>query len=228
MMATLSIISGLLRIIDYDPNQVRMYNLYIREYPGQISETVFLNFKGAHRRYLKTRYGSYRNQVGMGLSYRPASLCSLATQFQTRFLESIPHPIEGLKISAQKSISKNRFQGTDSASLCSLNPQIRVRYIAKPPIIMPANIVPVFKNTYSPITCVLLQYSLRAFCAIQLEGGDDAMPASNDVPATCALLYSTLVNPLDTQSAGEQAGIRCFSTARNASGPQEVHSMAAQ
>jgi hypothetical protein len=28
------------------------------------------------------------NQVGIGLSYRPASLCSLATQFQTRFLES--------------------------------------------------------------------------------------------------------------------------------------------
>jgi hypothetical protein len=31
-----------------------------------------------------------RNQVGIGLLYRPASLCSLATQFQTRFLESIP------------------------------------------------------------------------------------------------------------------------------------------
>jgi hypothetical protein len=26
-----------------------------------------------------------RNQVGIGLSYRPASLCSLAPQFQTRF-----------------------------------------------------------------------------------------------------------------------------------------------
>jgi hypothetical protein len=39
-----------------------------------------------------------RNQVGIGLSYRPASLCSLATQFQTRFLESIPRPIAGLKI----------------------------------------------------------------------------------------------------------------------------------
>ncbi len=38
-----------------------------------------------------------RNQVGIGLSYRPASLCSLATQFQTRFLESIPRPISGLK-----------------------------------------------------------------------------------------------------------------------------------
>jgi hypothetical protein len=36
-------------------------------------------------------------QVGIGLSYRPASLCSLATQFQTRFLESIPYPIAGLK-----------------------------------------------------------------------------------------------------------------------------------
>ncbi len=42
-----------------------------------------------------------RNQVGIGLSYRPASLCSLATQFQTRFLESIPRPIAGLKFSTQ-------------------------------------------------------------------------------------------------------------------------------
>ncbi len=39
-----------------------------------------------------------RNQVGIGSSYRPANLCSLATQFQTRFLESIPRPITGLKI----------------------------------------------------------------------------------------------------------------------------------
>jgi len=38
-----------------------------------------------------------RNHVGIGLSYRPASLCSLATQFQTRFMESIPRPIAGLK-----------------------------------------------------------------------------------------------------------------------------------
>jgi len=30
-----------------------------------------------------------RNQVGIGLSYRPASLCSLATLSQTRFLESV-------------------------------------------------------------------------------------------------------------------------------------------
>jgi hypothetical protein len=29
-----------------------------------------------------------RNQVGMGLSYRPVSLCCLATQFQAPFLES--------------------------------------------------------------------------------------------------------------------------------------------
>jgi hypothetical protein len=40
-----------------------------------------------------------RNQVGIGLSYRPASLCSLGSQFQTRFLESIPRPIVGLKFS---------------------------------------------------------------------------------------------------------------------------------
>ncbi len=37
------------------------------------------------------------NQVGIGWSYRPTSLCSLATQFQTRFLELIPRPIAGHK-----------------------------------------------------------------------------------------------------------------------------------
>jgi hypothetical protein len=42
-----------------------------------------------------------RNKAGIGLSYRPASLSSLATQFQTRFLESIPRTIAGLKFSTQ-------------------------------------------------------------------------------------------------------------------------------
>ncbi len=42
-----------------------------------------------------------RNQVGIGLSYRPVSLCSLATQFQTWFLESISRPIAGLKFPTQ-------------------------------------------------------------------------------------------------------------------------------
>jgi hypothetical protein len=37
-----------------------------------------------------------RNQVGIGLLYRPAILRSLATQFQTRFLESTPRPIGNL------------------------------------------------------------------------------------------------------------------------------------
>jgi hypothetical protein len=49
-----------------------------------------------------------RNQVGIGLSYRPASLCSLATQFQTRFLESIPRPIAVLKFSTLSAIFHNR------------------------------------------------------------------------------------------------------------------------
>jgi hypothetical protein len=40
-----------------------------------------------------------RNQVGIGLLYRPSSLSSLPTQFQTRFLELIPRPIAGLKFS---------------------------------------------------------------------------------------------------------------------------------
>ncbi len=43
-----------------------------------------------------------RNQVGIGLSYRLVSLCSLATQFQTRFLEPIPRPMAGLKFSTLK------------------------------------------------------------------------------------------------------------------------------
>jgi hypothetical protein len=38
-----------------------------------------------------------RNQLGIWLSYRPASLCSLAIQFKTGFLELIPRPIAGLK-----------------------------------------------------------------------------------------------------------------------------------
>jgi hypothetical protein len=42
-----------------------------------------------------------RNQVGIGLSYRPASLCSLATQFQARLLESILRPVVGLMFSTQ-------------------------------------------------------------------------------------------------------------------------------
>ncbi len=42
-----------------------------------------------------------RNQVGIGLSYQPASLCSLATQFQTRFLKSIPRPKAGFKFPTQ-------------------------------------------------------------------------------------------------------------------------------
>ncbi len=39
-----------------------------------------------------------RNQVGIGLSYRPASLCSFSTQFQTRFLESIPRSHRDLSL----------------------------------------------------------------------------------------------------------------------------------
>ncbi len=42
-----------------------------------------------------------RNHVGIGLSYRPASLCSLSTQFKTRFLELIPRLIAELKFSTQ-------------------------------------------------------------------------------------------------------------------------------
>jgi hypothetical protein len=41
-----------------------------------------------------------RNQVGIGLPYWPASLCSLAIQFKTWFLESFHRPVAGLKFSA--------------------------------------------------------------------------------------------------------------------------------
>jgi hypothetical protein len=40
-----------------------------------------------------------RNQVGIGLSYWPASLCSLTTQSQTWFLELILRPIVGVSLS---------------------------------------------------------------------------------------------------------------------------------
>jgi hypothetical protein len=64
---------------------------------------------------LETSVGNFspamgaRNQVGIGLSYRPASLCSLATQCQTWFLESIPRPIAGLKFSTPFSEIPRRF-----------------------------------------------------------------------------------------------------------------------
>jgi hypothetical protein len=54
-----------------------------------------------------------RNQVGIGLSYRPASPSSLATQFQTQFLELIPRPIAGLKFSRLCTLS--------SVLLCTLS-----------------------------------------------------------------------------------------------------------
>jgi hypothetical protein len=52
-----------------------------------------------------------RNQVGIGLSYRPPSLCSLATQFQTLFLESISRPIAGLKFSTLFLEKRNAVHG---------------------------------------------------------------------------------------------------------------------
>ncbi len=59
---------------------------------GNVSESCAGNFSPAM---------GARNQVGIGLSYLPASLCSLATQLQTRFLELIPRPTAGLKFSTQ-------------------------------------------------------------------------------------------------------------------------------
>jgi hypothetical protein len=62
-----------------------------------------------------------RNQVGIGLSYRPASLCSLATQFQTRFLESIPRPIAGLKFPTLFSLCVFLRIGPMNVSVIQLN-----------------------------------------------------------------------------------------------------------
>jgi hypothetical protein len=58
---------------------------------------IGLSYRPASAGNLSPAMGA-RNQGGIGLSYWPASLCSLATQFQTRFQESIPRPIAGLKI----------------------------------------------------------------------------------------------------------------------------------
>jgi hypothetical protein len=60
------------------------------------SDTWVVSLLQANETYRGPGMGA-RNQVGIGLLYRPASLCSLATQFQTRFLELIPRPIAGLK-----------------------------------------------------------------------------------------------------------------------------------
>jgi hypothetical protein len=59
-----------------------------------------------------------RNQVDIGLSYRPANLCSLATQFQTRFLESIPRPIAERKFSTRL---WSKDQCDFDAKMCGFN-----------------------------------------------------------------------------------------------------------
>jgi hypothetical protein len=72
---------------------------------------LWLGGGGLHTRWRERGWGSPNSDEGtytvvlciykyfVGLTYWPASLCSLATQFQTRFLESIPRPIAGLKFS---------------------------------------------------------------------------------------------------------------------------------
>jgi hypothetical protein len=78
-----------------------------------------------------------RNQVGIGLSYRPASLCSLATQSQTRFLKSIPRPIAGLKFSTlgnfRPAMGARNQAGIKlsyrAASLCCLATQFQSRFL---------------------------------------------------------------------------------------------------
>ncbi len=65
------------------------------------------------------------NQVGVGLSYRPASLCSLVTQFQARFLESIPLLIAGLKFPTQASYAGRIVSwATNTGSVLELKDQV--------------------------------------------------------------------------------------------------------
>ncbi len=46
------------------------------------------------------------------MSYRPASLCSLTTQFLTQLLESITRPIAGLKFPTQVTVGKLKLGKT--------------------------------------------------------------------------------------------------------------------
>ncbi len=68
---------------------------------------------------IRGRLCQARSQVGKGLLNRLAGLYSLATQFQTRFVESIPCSIAGLKwadtsnrVGAQVRRARNQFLGS--------------------------------------------------------------------------------------------------------------------
>jgi hypothetical protein len=81
-----------------------------------------------------------RNHVGIGLSYRSTSLCSFTTQFQTRFLESIPRPIAGLKFSTLfprsagggergKGVPSRRGDGQYSGNKINIKNPIKVSFV---------------------------------------------------------------------------------------------------
>jgi hypothetical protein len=77
-----------------------------------------------------------RNQVSIGLSYRPASLCSFATQFLTRFLESILRPTAGLKFQTQARLHSTQPGGISSLEsilglLKSLKFWLRLHWLAE-------------------------------------------------------------------------------------------------
>ncbi len=85
-----------------------------------------------------------RNQVGKELSYRPASPCSLATQFQTRFLESTPRPIAGLRFPTLGPKLDSRCWGYEPSRhrvvvparqpmYCSLATQFQTRFLESIP-----------------------------------------------------------------------------------------------
>jgi hypothetical protein len=105
-----------------------------------------------------------RNQVGIGLSYRPASLCSLATQFQTRFLELIPRPVAGLKFSALVTKQIMGADGGGGEAKMSLRGRSSRRFFQSPSYpnnvrfahLLPPNIVEVYTDDLSILLLVFV------------------------------------------------------------------------
>jgi hypothetical protein len=89
-----------------------------------------------------------RNQVGIGLSYRPASLLfSLATHFQTRFLESIPRPVAGLKFPTLDGYRGGRSNAFSPESPRQWPP---AGYLSKDDVSDYSSVFPSWCSTYLP------------------------------------------------------------------------------
>jgi hypothetical protein len=99
-MGTLEYVFVLIRVMNNDGDEGDLnYKCYIVPANEIGSSSQLSSYRAVRAGNLSHAMGT-RKQVGIGLSYRPACLCSLA-QFQTRFLESIPRPVAGLKIPTQ-------------------------------------------------------------------------------------------------------------------------------